>query len=128
MSKYAELNRMPADQRHRAIGELISGSIHEIADDPVFCHCIASTNTETWEVDDYELDEADFDDQDRSVRVPLSYHATGDQDEDAFFQGNTIDGNAVAVIHNDGRVTFDELTAEVISGEDDEGDADESEQ
>jgi len=76
-------------------------------------------------LDEYELDDADFDDANREVRVRLTYHATGDQVEDAMYWGNEIDGAAEAVIGRNGHVTFEEVTAEIISPEDeDEGEAD----
>lgn len=114
MPTYDELRAMAPEQLDAAIDELLADNIHEITEDSAFCDCSAGTNADGWMTDDYETtDDPEFDDDDREIRVPVDYHASGEQLEDKGYCGTRITGSATAVINRNGKVSFDDVTAEV---------------
>jgi hypothetical protein len=73
---------------------------------------MAGSNATGFYVDDYEVEQVDF--SSGECRVSLTWHATGDQEDDKPFTGNTLRGTAIAVINDLGEVEFKDVTCELV--------------
>jgi len=63
---------------------------------------------------------------DEECTVSLSYSASGDQDKEKPYSGDTVVGTAVAVIDSQGNVQYSEITADVAHDPDESGSSDAS--
>lgn len=90
-------------------------TIDEIIDDDVFSHVAAGTNASAWDFADYETGDVDAGEDD--IRVHVTYSASGEQEDDMMFWGNRICGEAVAIIDDNGKVSYEEVTAEIAPDE-----------
>ena len=116
----AGLRRMTPQELDRELDSKISDSYHQINDDPVFVNACNGTNASGWSVEEYDPVDAlaNTDLSGSEVRIPITYSADGEQEEDMGHLGTRITGDAEAVIDDDGNVTCEEVTAEVDLGED----------
>jgi len=109
MSLFGRLVAMSNRQRDDFISTLVAGNRNYIVEDDEFARCARSMDSDSWVVDEHEADEPDFDDDAREVRIPLTYDASC-VELDEYFE--RIVGSAVVVVHDDGHVTMEEVTAE----------------
>ncbi len=105
------LKTLSVAERHVAIQEKITATYHEILNSLAFANMIASTNASGWGVDECQIEE--FEMSDEKCTVSLSYSASGDQDKEKPYSGDTVVGTAVAVIDSHGDVQYTDITAEV---------------
>jgi hypothetical protein len=124
---YNELNRQEVDNEDEnyidylrtlsekelgvEIDNIICEITHELIDADEVNSLIAMTNTYAWDCDDYNIEEIDI--LDTECIVTLSFHATGDQDEDKPFHGDSISGKAEAVVGEDESVYFQNVSAKL---------------
>lgn len=87
------------------IDELIGKTVHTLITNEKIESLMATSNATGWSVDDYTIDGVEKNDD--GVSVYLSFHASGEQDEDRVFAGHEITGDAVAKIENDGTVSYE---------------------
>mgnify|MGYP001174224255 CR=1 FL=1 len=91
------------------IDNIICEITHELIDSDEVNSLIAITNTYAWDCDDYNIEEIEI--LDTECIVTLYFHASGDQDDDKPFHGNSISGKAEAVIGEDESVYFQKVSA-----------------
>ena len=100
----------------------ITGTLQQIINTEEVSSAKADTNAYNWSVEDYDIvDQPDV--GEGECITTLTYSAFGEQDEEMGFCGSKISGQAEAVIDEFGRVTYQNVTAEVDDmneGEDDE--------
>lgn len=108
-------------EQQSAIDEKIAETSHEILDSGAFGSAIAETNASGWGMAEYEIQDIDLGDEE--CIVTFSYSASGDQDEEKPYSGDTVTGTAKAAIDSQGAVEYRDITAEVMhdSAEPDSG-------
>jgi hypothetical protein len=106
------LKALAESDRRSAIDEKIADTYHEILNSEAFNGAIAETNATGWGVDDYEIQDIDLGDE--NCIVKLSYSASGEQDTDKVYAGDTVTGTAEAAIDAQGAVQYSNITAEVV--------------
>lgn len=108
-----EFNKLDQNQQQAALEAKISSYLR-IGDDAVYASCIATTNALGWGVDEYKI--VAYQVVEGEIGVNLTYSASGEQEEDHAFLGDSVSGTAVAVVDDDGDVRYEEVTAEVRRG------------
>jgi hypothetical protein len=106
---------MPADKREDLVEAKMDEACAALLESEEFARAANSTNAFNWGVEEYEIQEVEYD-EDECV-VTFSYSASGEEEDD-FFCGNGVAGEAEAVIDADGRVTVREVTAEAFDRDD----------
>jgi hypothetical protein len=81
----------------------IDDMYHEIADSDEFNSATAITNATDFSVDEYEIQDIDFDEGECVVKMTFS--ASGEQLEDRMFSGDRIVGDCEAVIDSEGALS-----------------------
>ncbi len=118
-SGYVEYLRSLSEAgRQEAVEAKIADTHHEIAGSDEFNSATAITNATDFSVDEYEIQDIDFDNGECVVKMTFS--ASGEQLEDKMHYGDRIVGDCEAVIDSDGRVEYREVHAEVDHGDDEE--------
>jgi hypothetical protein len=109
---------MSAAGLHEAIEDLISEHVIDVENAQEIRAVIAETNATGYHVDDWKIgSDADIDlSSDDEMRVPISFHLTGDNDHDSdrSFSGALISGNALVVIDGAGAVSFVDISGAVV--------------
>jgi hypothetical protein len=121
-----ELRQMTVEQRENALSEKIEATYRDLTHTDRMGSVIAETNALGWGVEDFNiLDKIeDIDVSGDEVRVNISFSGSGDQEEDHGFLGDSLAGNAVAVINDDGDVEYHEISAEIDEGPEDDDEPD----
>lgn len=101
----AALRSLRGEALHAAVDDKIAEAKEAIIDDDVISGVMAGTNASGFYIDDYRITSIEFDEG--ACRVSLSWHASGDQDEDRPCHGDEMRGAAVAIIDDNGNVEFD---------------------
>jgi len=109
------LRTVSKEELNAEVEELIADTKDDILEAEAFCSKMAETNASGYSVDDYEITSIALED-DLCV-VGLRYSASGEQHEDRMLFGSKIDGRADAYIDDRGRVTYENVTAEVDDSE-----------
>ena len=91
--------------------DLISETLYEIIQSDAFSSAMAETNASDFDVDGYEIRDTEL--RDDELIINLAYTASGQQDEDRMYSGDTIRGKAVAVVNGFRDVHYAEVTAAV---------------
>lgn len=112
-----QLRSLHTEALRGAVDDKIADAQQAILDDDSISGLMAETNSTGFYVDDYHIEAIDFDEA--TCRVSLSWHASGDQDEDRPYHGDEISGTAVALIDDNGNVEFDEISGEIVNEDDD---------
>jgi hypothetical protein len=112
------LRRLSEEDRMTEVQYKIDETKHEIVDTDAFSSTVAETNAFDWGVDDYEVTSIDFDDEDETCTVRLKYMGSGDHDSDRMYHGDSIAGEAEAIIDARGTVIYENVSAEVDHGDD----------
>jgi hypothetical protein len=109
-------------ERQKAIDEKIAETVHKILDSEAFVRATTETNASGWGMDEYEIQAIGLGDEECTLR--LSYSASGEQEEDKPYSGDSVTGTAEAAIDSQGAVEYREITAEVVhdAAEPDSGD------
>jgi hypothetical protein len=94
-----------------AITDLIYGDSFDLLESQAFISTSAVTNAFGWRVDDVEVQNIWWTDE--ACMVECEYTASGDQDADRYFYGDTIYGTTTVRIDAEECVTFWEITAEL---------------
>lgn len=105
------LQQLSENERSDAIEAKMGDVCAALLDSEVFTRAADQTNASCWSIEEYDIVDIAIDEDLCEIR--FSYSASGEEDEDSFFSGNAISGEATAVIDKDGRVTVREVTAEV---------------
>jgi hypothetical protein len=108
------LLELSESDRYSEVELKINEDFNEVLDSRVFGDAIAGTNAWSWGLDELLIDDINIEGDE--CFVAITYSATGLQDDDKFFFGDHITGQAEVVIDAAGNVSFDEITAEVDSG------------
>jgi len=88
------------------VDSYIADSKDDILEDETVASLMADTNTGAWDVDDYQVTDVSIDEEAGTIIVSLGFTATGEQDTDRPFSGDTISGTAEATIDTKGKVTY----------------------
>ena len=107
---------MTPSEQDSEVGTKIADNYHELIHTEEASSATASTNAFGWSCDEYS--DVDYTIEEDSISVTLAWQASGDQDQDSGPCGTTIDGNATANIDYEGKVTFQDVSAEVDHGDD----------
>ena len=99
------------------IDSIIGETSHELLDQDEVNSQIAMTNAFGWYCDDYSIENIEL--FDNECIVTLSFHASGDQDEDKVYHGTSLSGRAEAVIDVEENVYFQNVTAALETYDDD---------
>ena len=110
-----KLRRLTKEELENEIDGKIADSYGELINSEGASSAIAVTNAFGWGCDEYEVTNIDV--QEDECVVDISWHASGDQDEDKPFCGDSISGTAQAVIDDDGNVSYRDIEAETDSYE-----------
>ena len=106
----AHLKSLSKEQLDSEIDGKIADSYHELVNSEGASSAIAVTNAFGWGCDEYEVISIELTDDE--CLVEISWHASGDQDGDKPFCGDTISGTAQAVIDDDEKVSYRDIDAE----------------
>ncbi|MDB9304809.1 hypothetical protein PN488_10530 [Nodularia spumigena CS-591/12] len=90
----------------------INDTIQDIRDTEEFISEATKTNA-VWYIEDHKIVDKPDDFDEVEYIVTLTYSADGDQEEDKGVCGNKITGQAEAVIDENGKVTYKNVTAEI---------------
>ncbi len=112
MNTIAHLKKLPAEELATELDEIILPAADDIVEHENFASEMATTNATGWEVTDCRVQADSVKFTDDSAAVSVSYTARGDQKPDRPYSGTEIRGVAVAVIGADGRVSFEDVTAD----------------
>jgi hypothetical protein len=110
-SLIARLTQMSEKERASEIDNIVANSTYEITESEEFAGAQAITNATDFTVDEYEIEDIEIGEDECTVK--LTYSASGHQLEDKPYCGDTIAGEAEAVINWEGEVTYQNITAGV---------------
>src|SRR5262249_46878823 len=108
------LRAMSEEQRDEAIEQLIADNYHAIVESDGFEREANRTSADCWVVEEHEVTGVDLGAEEVVVR--LTFAASGDPPEDAFFDGARVGGGGERVIDRDGRVSVGVLRADASDG------------
>lgn len=100
------------------IDSIIADIKHEVIDDDEINSIIADTNAYAWDCDDYHIENIEF--TEIECIVTFYFHASGEQDKDRVYHGNSISGTAEAVIDADENITLQNITASLETFDEDQ--------
>lgn len=100
------------------ISDLLNNESFDLLETEEFTSASAETNASMFSVDEVEVLGLSWTEDGCEARC--SYSASGEQDEDRWFYGDTVRGGATAIVTADGRVSFTNVTADVHHPADDE--------
>lgn len=108
---------MTKDDQAEEIDDKIGGTFHQLVDSEEVAGAIATTNAFGWMSDTYEVESYDIEQE--KIRVKISWSAVGEQDDDRTYHGDKLNGSAVAVIDQQGEVSYEDVGASVedLNGE-----------
>lgn len=115
-----KLKQMSDEDRHWAIDSVIADATFDLLDHEECVSAMATTNASMYSVDEYEFESIDLSGDECTVR--MSFAATGESDEDRWFYGSRIIGDADAVIDSKGNVSFQNVHAAVDRDDGEEDD------
>lgn len=93
------------------VDSIIANTNASILGDDTVNSEIASTNACGWWLDDYEVESIDKN-PDGTITVEMTFHLSGDHDDDRMYSGTEITGKATATIAEDGDVSYEVTEAE----------------
>ena len=111
----AHLKTLSKEQLDNEIDSKIADSYHELINCEGASSAIAGTNAFGWGCDEYEVSDIELTEDECIVNI--TWHASGDQDEDKPFSGDAISGTAQAVIDDDEKLSYRDVDAEADSYE-----------
>ncbi len=79
---------------------------------------MAATNASGFHVDDYHVTGISINKAEKKCRIEMTWYATGETDPDKSYFGNEIAGTAVAILDDEGRLHFEEVSAARVEGDD----------
>ncbi len=112
--KYVEyLKDLSEEDLHWEIDSKIADTQYDLLENEYVCGTMAETNATDWQIDNYEIRDVDIDDQ--RAKVEITFHATGEQDDehDRAYYGTRISGTAMVEINEFGEVRYTVHEAEV---------------
>ncbi len=110
-TNFVESIRQMEEKINNEIDDVISNNKHELIESDEVNQVVVATNTYGWTVDDCPI--IDYEIIDDKIAVNISFHCSGDQDNNKPFSGNKIRGTATAIIDNNRNVNFEDITAEI---------------
>jgi hypothetical protein len=122
---YVEYLRVLSESdRETEIDSRIADTCHDILESEAFNSEAAITNAANYSIDEYEVQDIDFEDVECIVK--LTFSASGEQLEDRMFCGDRITGECEVAFDSEGRIEYRDIQADVDQG--DAGDGPESEE
>jgi len=85
--------------------------IHKIVESESVNSIISETNASDWGVDEFEIE--DIEKTDENIFLDITFHVSGQQQEDKMCLGNAISGHAKCTISSDDKVVFDDIETEI---------------
>lgn len=107
---------MPKEVQESELDSLIADTNHDLIDNEVVIGTMAETNASGWDVDHYEITAVDVGDDE--IRADITWHATGDQDEDSAWYGTNMEGSATVVVDQRGKVEYTNVDAKIVHPDD----------
>jgi hypothetical protein len=113
----SRLRAMGAQERQEIVEEMLNEAHFDILNSDEVIDTMAITNATEFDVDQIDITGIDFkegDDTSCTVRFTFEAHGTH-EDENRMFSGDTVVGSGVAEIDPSGQLSFEEISAEVES-------------
>jgi|GEM_PF-3567041 hypothetical protein len=120
----AKLKAMSEIDRDSTLDALVADSAHEITESDEFCSAQATSNATWFGIDEYEIEDIEIGQDDCTAK--LSYGASGEHLEDKPHFGNRSTGEADVVFDWDGGITFQNVSAQIDHGDNEEDEFDPS--
>jgi hypothetical protein len=111
---------MTSKDREAEVEAMLTAEAHALFDDDAMSGTMSETNAFGWSVDELEVMNIDL--QEDECAASFTFTASGDQDPDRMWSGDTITGEGTAVIDAAGNVTFQVTEANVVRDEAPESD------
>lgn len=106
----------------RAQEEEIEAKLQErfsdIAEEQAFVDCAAESNADNWAVESYDV--LDYEVTETGIRINLAYDGLGDHSDSDVNGANQIEGTAIAIIDDDGELWFEDVTARLVFGDEED--------
>ena len=93
-------------------GKLSDSCYSIVEDDTISCET-ANTNAYAWDCDQYEIENLEFDDN--KCIISIVFYLSGEQDQNRFYFGNKITGDATVYIDEKGNIEYDIQNAAIDS-------------
>lgn len=107
------LKAMPEKERREEIDELLNRANYDILNSDEVNSAIADTNASGFDIDDVQISQIKFDDENRICIVDFTFEVTGEQEDEKPDTGSTIKGSGEAWIERSGELTIDHVSATV---------------
>lgn len=117
-----QIDVLPESNRVEAVEQILEDTKHMLMDDEAFCSATAETNASDWDIDEITVCDIEFDGASGTCKARFSYKASGMADEARVFCGMVIEGEATALITDEGSVNFEDVYARVANDGDDNED------
>jgi hypothetical protein len=118
---YVEYLRGLSDaDRDTEIDLRIADSCQDILESEAFNSEAAITNAVNYSIDEYEVQDVDFDEDEKECNVKLTFTASGEQLEERMFCGDRITGECEVAFDAEGRIEYRDVQAEVDHGDDED--------
>lgn len=108
-----KLTALPKDKQQPEIERALQSAIHRLLETDVFCVAASSTNAAHWKLKEFDIDSIAIDANAKEVDVMLTYLAVGEQLPGKPEFGNEVEGEAKAIIDDDGKAIFDDVSADI---------------
>jgi len=107
----AYLKTLNAEELGHEIDHHVADRSDRIIDSDEASSAMASTNASGFYVDDYHVTSISIDEAEKQCRIEMTWHSTGESDPDKSYFGDEIAGTAVAILDDEGRLDFEEVSA-----------------
>jgi hypothetical protein len=98
----------------KEIDDQISESSDDLLDAEIACVAIAETNASGFYVDDYQVRDYEIDENKSVCRIRITWHASGESDQEKPYSGDQITGSAVAILNDASDLHFEQVSAERV--------------
>jgi len=109
-----KLTTLPKEKQKPELESALRGSLHQLVESDEFYVVTSSTNATDWKVTGYKIKSASIDTHAKEIDVILAYVATGVQQPGKPAFGTKIEGEAKAILDDDGKVNYDDVTADLV--------------
>lgn len=112
MPFFEDFIKKSPEEREDEIETLVQSAINDLDDDATVTSITATTNATNFVFQAEDFDDAEIDEDEQEIKVQHRWSASGDQDDEKMNWGDSVNGTATAVIDKNGKVTFEDVTAE----------------
>ncbi len=102
------LSGLPENDLAKVVNLRVADTCHELMDDEEVNRRISQSNSTGWAVDEFEVGDICL--EGGECRAAITFHASGDVDDDRPDFGRELYGSATAVIDDNDDVMFEDVT------------------